>query len=160
MPSTTRYEERVEAPSLLWLFVVVLSGSLGLAYGAALGVGWGLLAFGLSQALSTWWMLSLRARVAVEDGVLVAGRARLPLEFVGTVLTLDATETAYAAGPGADARAYLVLRGTDRPSVKVVLDDPADPTPYWLIVSRDPARLRDAIIAGRDAGRDAHTGAG
>ena len=150
-PSRPRYEERVGAPVFLWILVVVLSVSLGLAYGAAIGYGWGFLTFVVVQALGTWWLLLARSRIAVDDDVLVAGRATLPLEFVGTVLALDAAETRHTAGPGADARAYLLLRGSATTAVKVVLDDPADPTPYWLVATRHPTELRAAIVAGRDA---------
>jgi hypothetical protein len=30
--------------------------------------------------------------------------------------------------------------------VQVVLADPADPTPYWVISSRDPGKLATAIL--------------
>ena len=146
-----RYEERVGASAVLWIFVGILSVSLGVAYGAAVGYDWGFLMFAVVQGLGTWWLLTARSRIAVDDDVLVAGRATLPLEFVGTVLALDTEETRHAAGPGADARAYLLLRGSSSGSVKVVLDDPADPTPYWLLSTRRPVELRAAIETARDA---------
>jgi hypothetical protein len=33
----------------------------------------------------------------------------------------------------------------------VLLNDPADPTPYWVISSRHPTRLAAALLAARDA---------
>jgi hypothetical protein len=36
-------------------------------------------------------------------------------------------------------------------AVQVVIDDPADPTPYWVVSSRDPVRLAAAIAAGAPA---------
>ena len=33
-------------------------------------------------------------------------------------------------------------------AVQVIIDDPADPTPYWVVSSRDPVRLASAIAAG------------
>lgn len=146
-----RYEEHVNASLILWIFVAILSLSLGVAYGAAVGYDWGFLMFAVVQGLGTWWLLTARSRIAVDDDVLVAGKATLPLEFVGSAVALDADEARYAAGPGADARAYLLLRGSGAGAVKVVLDDPADPTPYWLITTSRPAELRSAIEAGRDA---------
>lgn len=147
----SRYTERVGAPFFLWLLVAVLSVSLGVAYGAAIGYHWGFLVFLIVQGLGTWWLSLARSRIVVDDDSLIAGRATLPLEFVGTVLTLDSEELRYAAGPGADARAFLLLRGSASTGVKVVLNDPADPTPYWLVATRRPTELRDAIVAARDA---------
>ena len=34
-------------------------------------------------------------------------------------------------------------------AVRVVIDDPDDPTPYWVISTRHPTRLAQAIIGAR-----------
>ena len=49
-----------------------------------------------------------------------------------------------------DARAHVCLRAWARTAVRVEVVDPADPTPYWLVSTRHPARLAAAI------GRRAH----
>ena len=41
-------------------------------------------------------------------------------------------------GRGIDPRAYLCQRAWLPAGVKVQVVDPADPTPYWLISSRQP----------------------
>ena len=50
-----------------------------------------------------------------------------------------------------DARAHLVLRGWVGPVVLVTLDDPDDPTPAWLVSTRRPEHLAEALraVAGR-----------
>jgi hypothetical protein len=53
------------------------------------------------------------------------------------------------AGPGADARAYLLLRPYLKRAVKVEITDPADPAPYWLLSTRHPDRLAGAIAGLR-----------
>jgi hypothetical protein len=59
------------------------------------------------------------------------------------------------AGPGADARAYLLLRPYLKRAVRVTVRDDRDPTPYWLVSSRDPEHLATAIrvISGSGASR-------
>ena len=52
---------------------------------------------------------------------------------------------AHAVGPGADHRAFLFTRPFIRDVVKVTLDDPADPHPYWLVSTRDAAALAAAL---------------
>ncbi len=32
-------------------------------------------------------------------------------------------------------------------AVQVGVDDPADPTPYWVVSSRDPVRLAEALVS-------------
>ena len=86
--------------------------------------------------------------VAAADGVLVAGRARIPLGLIGQAVPLEAAQMRLARGRELDARAYLCLRGWIAGGVRVELTDPADPTPYWLVSSRDPAGLAAAITAG------------
>ena len=81
--------------------------------------------------------------LAVDGPVILVDRATLAAA-VGQ--ELPATR-ALVAGPEADARAYLVLRPYVRTAVQVDLADPADPAPYWLISSRHPKRLADALVA-------------
>jgi len=88
----------------------------------------------------------------VRDGVLTAGRARISTGHVGEVTALDATAAHRLAGRDADARAYLLLRPYLRRAVRVDIADPADPTPYWLLGTRHPARLATALVSARDSG--------
>ena len=93
--------------------------------------------------------------VEVRDHQLVAGRARLPLSSIGRVTALDAAEARTLRGVGADPRAFLVLRGWVSTAVRVDLDDPADPTPYWYVSTRRPDRLAAALDGRRSPDRQA-----
>jgi hypothetical protein len=94
------------------------------------------------------------ARVAIAGGAFVAGPARLPLAVVGDVEVLDAAAMRYARGQGLDARAYLCLRGWVPGGVRVRLNDPGDPAPYWLVSSRRPDSLAAALAAAATASRE------
>ena len=89
------------------------------------------------------------ARISLEDGVLEAGRARIPVHLLAAPEALDAPGARRAAGVDADARAYLLIRPYAPEAVRVQVLDPADPTPYWLLSTRHPgtlaAELRAAI---------------
>ncbi len=91
-------------------------------------------------------------KVEVEDGWLRAGRARIPGEYLGGAEPLDPAETRRVAGPGADARAYLLLRPYLKRAVRVTVRDERDPTPYWLVSSRHPEHLAAAIRVISTAG--------
>ena len=74
------YQERLHAPWYVWGLATFLTASLGVAYGFYLGDLAGLLTFLATEALVAWWLLATAARVVVDDRVLRAGRARLPLQ--------------------------------------------------------------------------------
>lgn len=87
--------------------------------------------------------------IEVADGVLRAGAARVPLTHVGEVNVARKDDARHARGPGLDSRAHLVLRPDIDPIVRIELTDPADPTPYWVVSTRRPEQLAEAIIAAR-----------
>jgi hypothetical protein len=84
--------------------------------------------------------------VEVRDGVLRAGRARVPVALLGEARAVTTPEAMREElGPRLDGRAYVCLRSWARTGVRVALEDPADPTPYWLVSTRRPAELAAAI---------------
>jgi len=148
------YRERVHAPWWMWVVTVLLTGSLGVAYGYPLGRPAGVLSFVVAQGLVTWWLVGTAPVVVVDDLVFRAGRARLPLRHVGRIAPLDAAQTREARGRLADPQAYLCLRGWVSRSVLVEVDDPDDPHPYWLVSTRHGHDLAAALAPARDAARD------
>jgi hypothetical protein len=83
--------------------------------------------------------------VEVSDGVLRAGSARIPVALLGPAEALDVAAMRHELGPGLDGRAYVCLRAWARTGVRVAVDDPADPTPYWLVSTRRPQLLVEAL---------------
>ena len=123
--------------AMFWLaFVVAVPGALPWVLTGALGA---LLVMGLVSYGS--------ARLAVADGEFRAARAHIALAHLGAAEALDAEATRLAMGPGADARAFLVMRPYLKRAVRVPVTDPADPTPYWLVGSRHPDALAAALNA-------------
>lgn len=148
-PSGVLYAERLHAPAWVWVVVMALVVSLAVAYGAAVGVGVGLVTAVLGGVAAGWGLYRAGARVIVTGQELIAGPALIPLPAVGTVRPLDAERTRHLRGPGADPRAYLLVRGWVSTSVYVEVVDPADPTPYWLVATRRPDQLAAALTAAR-----------
>jgi hypothetical protein len=153
--SVVHYRERLYAPPVVWLVVTVLVGSLAVAYGFYLGRTPGVVTFVVAEALAVWWLASTAEPVVVDDRVLRAGRARLPLCHVGRIAPLDREQTRDAQGRLADPTAFLCTRGWILRSVLVEVDDPDDPHPYWLVSTRDGHALARALAPARDAARAA-----
>ena len=64
-------------------------------------------------------------------------------------------DDAIGSRPALDPAAYVLHRNWVGPMVLVVLDDPDDPTPYWLVSTRHPDKVLSAL---RDGGEAAHAG--
>lgn len=92
-------------------------------------------------------LLVASPRIEVTDAELIAGRARLPRSVIGAVAGFEGAEATTQRGTSLDARAWLLIRGWVGPVVRVELTDPNDPTPYWLVSSRRPAELAEALSA-------------
>ena len=146
------YRERLTAPWWLWLVCSAFVATLGIAFGYPLGLPAGLVAGLVAEAAVAWVLVSAAARISVEPAAFVAGRASLPYTAVGSVTALDAPAAALLRGRGADPRAYLLLRPwVATRAVRVDVDDPADPTPYWYVSTRHPDALAAALEQARAA---------
>ena len=146
------YAERLTVPLRWWVQATMMVASLWLAVAVAMPAAPAMVITLLAGGLVAAGLLGYgAARVTVHDGELRAGRARIPVAHLGRAEVLDPEATRRIAGVEADARAYLLLRPYLKRSVRVAVTDPADPTPYWLIATRHPARLV-AALTGVTAG--------
>jgi len=144
------YRERLYPPPLMFLLVIGLASLAGIAYGAAYGaaLGWGVGA--VLGIIGVGVLVATSTSLHVDDTVLRAGRARLPLAVVSSVQTLDADAMRQARRHG-DPRDYLVLRAwSSRRGVAVDLADEHDPHPRWVLTTRHPDRLAEAIRAASE----------
>ncbi|GAA3724250.1 DUF3093 domain-containing protein [Plantactinospora mayteni] len=151
VPTRAGYAERLTLPWWLWLAGTAAAGLLAteLWLGSTGVRSWLPFVLLLPLAVAGLGWLG-RIRIAVRDGELLVDDARLPVRFVADAIPLDAEGRREVLGVGADPLAFVVQRPWVPGAVQVVLDDPADPTPYWVVSSRHPVRLAEAILAARD----------
>ena len=62
------------------------------------------------------------------------------------MVALDAAGKREALGVGAHPLAFVVQRPWIGTAVQVLLDDPANPTPYWVVSTRRPVELTTALL--------------
>ena len=148
---SVRYRERLWVPWWWW------PPGLGLAALIALEVNQGV------PALPNWVPFAVLLPVAAvvllwfgktEVRVVGAGRARPscgsgPRTCRSSVISRSAevpkSAKSAALGRQLDPAAYVVHRAWVGPMVLLVLDDPDDPTPYWLVSCRHPDRVLAAL---------------
>lgn len=95
------------------------------------------------SSVAVLWVLS-PVIVVTEEGLRV-GTAYLEREFWGQAQAFRGLEARHERGPGAHGLAWLSLRPWIDPVVKIEVSDPEDPTPYWLISSKNPEALLAAL---------------
>jgi hypothetical protein len=153
------YAEQLRVPLRWWALAVMFWTSVLLAFLVAAPTAFAVLFVGTLSALNVLvFVVYGAARVVVEGGELLAGRARIPVGLLADPEALDTEEARRVAGVDADARAYLLMRPYLRRAVRVRVTDPADPAPYWLVATRHPrtlvAALDGAIAGARGAAPD------
>lgn len=148
------YRERLSVPVSWWLLGIVAVAALWLAYDVAIGpavaVPVALLALG---GVATGLVGYGRLTVRVDGAGLGVGAAHLPAWAVGTVEVLDSRRAGRVQGRDADPRAYYVLRGYVHTAVRVWVNDPDDPVPYWVVSTRRPEALARALTSPRLSSR-------
>ncbi len=93
------------------------------------------------------WLSRIEVRV-VDDGAEVelwAGEAHLPASVIIRSAAIPRSAKSAALGRQLDPAAHVLHRNWVGPMALVVLDDPDDPTPYWLISCRSPERVLAAL---------------
>jgi hypothetical protein len=157
-PEAVRYAEVLRVPLRWWALSTMFHVTVFVAFVVALPLVVAATAVAVLVLLTTAWFVGYGSvRLVVTDQVFRAGRAQIPVTWLADPRPLDGQETWRAAGPGADARAWLVLRPYLRRSVMVQVTDPADPAPYWLVSTRRPGQLAaalSAVVPGSAAGED------
>ncbi|MFJ7960121.1 DUF3093 domain-containing protein [Streptomyces sp. NPDC096319] len=148
-PAAPRFDERLTAPRSWWVIV------------ALLGLSGGLITFPLGTVPTLVGLIAASvlagvavssygsARIRVVAGSLVAGDARIPVAALGAAEALDAEEARAWRTHKADPRAFMLMRSYVPTAVRVVVADPADPTPYVYLSSREPEALLAALEAER-----------
>ncbi len=142
--ASTSYAERLWLGPAGWVLLVAFAAMMVVAFvpldlvvAAVVGVA--------VLVLGAVLLVVFAPRVEVADGVLRAGRAHIPLTLLGPAVPLDRAATTAELGPRLDARAHLCLRGWIHTAVRVEVQDPQDPTPYWVVSTRHPAALAAAL---------------
>jgi hypothetical protein len=149
------YTERLGLSWLGWAGALVVDAIVGfeLLMGLPTLPAW--VPFAVLVPLTAFLLLRAgRIRVTVTEAEFQVDDARLPVEVIGDVVALDAAGKREALGVGAHPLAFVIQRPWLGPAVQVLLDDPADPTPFWVVSTRHPVELATALLAARDAKRN------
>ena len=152
------YRERLYVPLAWWLLAIPTILIFGGTLYAGLPWPWPVIIFaGFTVGCAVPLIALGQATIEVDDGLLRAGKAVLPLAAVSEVVVLDEKQSTRLRGPRADPAAVLYSRPYLKESVYLALGDDAQHAPdrpgvsgvpYWQVGTRHPAELA-AIIERR-----------
>jgi hypothetical protein len=104
------------------------------------------IAAGLILVISSWGALFFLAPVIqVGSSNLTISRAKIPRNLLGKIEEISKDQIFSERGPNLNPAAFKVFQGTVKTAVKIAVNDPNDPTPYWIISTRKPAQLASAL---------------
>ncbi|OAH27363.1 hypothetical protein AYJ05_05845 [Corynebacterium stationis] len=146
------YREHQWVPWYWWLGAAFVAALTAATVGLNRHDFWPVITFFIVFALLAWALVSMsKTVITVEKDpdntrwILVKG-AQLPGDVVARSLAVPKTARRSALGPQLDPAAFLVSHQWVDELVMLVLDDPEDPTPYWLVSSKDPEALLRAFV--------------
>ncbi|MEU8977960.1 DUF3093 domain-containing protein [Streptomyces sp. NPDC048309] len=147
--SASPYEERLTAPRTWWAICFLVGIAMALIFlpfgtlpllGALVG------GTAVSAVVASSYG-SIRIRVVGDS--LIAGEAKIPVTALGDAEILDQEEARAWRTYKADPRAFMLLRAYIPTALRVQVTDPADPTPYLYLSTREPERLIAALETAR-----------
>jgi len=140
-----RFRSRDRWPLWLWLFCLFIAGSLAFAVEAAIGntAAWIVL---LVQIIGLGWIsLSTPLHIDVDSTHLRVGSASIERHFITRATALTSHEMALTRGRNANPLCWMALRFWVSTGVKIEINDPVDPTPYWLVSAKRAPALAEAL---------------
>lgn len=86
--------------------------------------------------------------IEVTESEFAAGRATIERKHISGIEVIGKDRIFHERGPGLRPDAYRLFQGTVHQALKVEINDPLDPTPYWIISTRRPEKLKQALETG------------
>ncbi|AAS05132.1 MULTISPECIES: DUF3093 domain-containing protein [Mycobacterium avium complex (MAC)] len=152
-PHNVRYRERLWVPWWWWPPAFALAGIIAFEFNMGVtrqSSWWPYAALFAVAAAALLWLGRIEVRVTADPAApgeveLWAGPAHLPVTAIARSAPVAPSAKSAALGRQLDPAAYVLHRAWVGPMILVVLDDPDDPTPYWLVSCRHPERVLSAL---------------
>jgi hypothetical protein len=125
--------------------MIGLDLSIVIAVWAGLGNTSALIATIICFAFTAYLYSISTLPISVEKDSFSVGRATIERKYLGDFKALTEEEFGYLRGPGINPGAFHAFRFWIKSGLKVEIKDSRDPTPYWLVSSKSPEKLCEAL---------------
>lgn len=139
------YREVISPPLWLLAFIYFLLFSMVIAVWASLSPQITRVSFALSILIVVLIAITSRSKITVEGSKLRVNQAQIEVKYLGKATALSKQEMAVLRTRDADPAAFLALKFWLSRGVKIEIDDDRDKVPYWLISSKNPEKLVQAL---------------
>ena len=139
------YTERLWPSIGMWSFALIMTASLGIAYGRAYGIEIGILVGSAASAAIVFALIKSTPSIRIDELNFQVGKARMPLRYIGKVQILDEAQSRRARSTDAHKDAHFQLRGGIKQTLIIEITDETDPHPYWQISTRRPVELTETL---------------
>ncbi|OBE98139.1 DUF3093 domain-containing protein [Mycobacterium sp. 852002-10029_SCH5224772] len=154
-PHNVRYRERLWVPWWWWPPAFALAGIIAFEFNMGVtrqSAWWPYATLFAAAAAALLWLGRIEIRVTANPSVpgeveLWAGPAHLPVTAIARSALIAPSAKSAALGRQLDPAAYVLHRAWVASMILVVLNDPDDPTPYWLVSCRHPERVLSALTS-------------
>ena len=144
LPATNLYKERVLPTVYFYIASITLPLSLflvALPFSEVVSISLALASIPLVLVLS--WLGS--PLIALNEQTLSIGQASIETKYLGKAEVVSPQEAFLERGVKLDSRAFTKFQIGVKQLVKIEIQDKQDPTPYWLIATRNPEVLAGLI---------------
>ncbi len=139
------FKEVIRPPLWLLAFIYFMFLSLVIAVWAALGNFSALVTLiALTLALLAI-AVTAKSEVRIIEDELVIGKAHIGVKYLAGVEILDKNAMRLLRTRDADPAAFLAIKFWMSTGVKITLNDPRDPTPYWLVSCKKGKELKSTL---------------
>jgi hypothetical protein len=94
--------------------------------------------------IALWWQRAIH-KITIDKDFLYVNQAKIEREYLGTVKVLERESWLISRGMKFDPRAFHAHKFWMKSGVEIEILDSRDPHPHWLIGSKRPQELRDAL---------------
>jgi hypothetical protein len=133
LPNWTSFLPILAIYPTAWATFVPFDVNLGIVVGIALTL------------LVPVLMVAKSSKVAVFEDSLRVANAQIDRKFIVRSEVIGPDQAFAERGRDLDSRAFIHFQGSVKTLIKVYLNDPEDPTPYWLFSTRKPEQLKKVL---------------
>jgi hypothetical protein len=135
--NSASYSERV-FPGLSFFLATLFAPAALYLIALAFDDLWALITFVVSELAIIFLGLFAAPTLSLSSKTLSIANVKIPTQYVKAITVVEASAQQSEKGPKLNPSAYVRFQVGVKGLLKVELNDPNDPTPYWLISSRNP----------------------
>jgi hypothetical protein len=140
----TTYREVMRPASWLYIAAILIIPAIILVL-APINMLFGIILSVVVYGAIVIVMIVKAPSIELTETTLRVGKAQISRAELGAASAFSGVHAVEQRGTKLDGRAWLMFTGWVDPVVRIEINDPLDPVPYWLISTRHPEKFVAAL---------------